>query len=269
MSTACVRTQFATIQGIQTELVRGGCGQIVIFLHPGIGLFGAGSFFDVLAKRYEVVAPSHPGFGRSELPNWMSDIDDLAYFHLDLLRALDLRDVILVGSSFGGWIAAEMAVKSTERIAHLVLVDALGIKVGHRESRDIADIYGLPRSEIDRRSFVDAANKPDLMTMSDDDLAIFARNRESEALFGWVPYMHNPKLLRRLTRIQIPTLVLWGERDEIVSPDYGRAFAAAIPGAAFNAIENAAHYPHIEQPRPLAQQIEALGQAAVERRVSA
>ena len=132
-----------------------------------------------------------------------------------------------------------MAVKSTERIAHLVLVDALGIKVGDRESRDIADIYGLPRSEIDRRSFVDAANKPDVMTMSDEDLAIFARNRESEALFGWLPYMHNPKLLRRLARIQIPTLVLWGERDEIVSPDYGRAFAAAIPGAAFNAIENA------------------------------
>lgn len=248
MPTTGLDTQFTMVRGIRTELARGGQGQTVIFMHPGLGLFGSERFLKLLAARYEVVAPSHPGFGRSELPQWMSHIDDLAYFHLDLLTALDLRDVTLIGVSFGGWVAAEIAIKSTERIAQLVLVDALGIKIGDRETRDIADIYALPRSELDRRSFANPADKPSVAAMTDDDLKILAGNREAEALFGWAPYMHDPKLRRRLGRIQIPTLVVWGEQDGIVTPDYGRAFAEAIPEATFEVIEGAAHYAHIEQP---------------------
>lgn len=269
MSIARMETQFVTVQGVRTELVRGGRGQPAIFLHPGLGLFGAKPFLELLTSRFDVIAPSHPGFGQSELPQWMSNVDDLAYFHLDLLRALDVRDAILIGASFGGWIASEMAIKSTVCITHLVLVDALGIKVGDRESRDIADIYGLPRSEVDRRSFVDPAKKPDLAAMRDDDLATVARNRESEALFGWSPYMHNPKLHHRLTRIEIPTSVLWGESDGIVGPDYGRAFAAAIPGAVFQVIKDAAHHPHIEQPRRLFDHVVRATQETAKPRVLA
>jgi len=269
MSIARMETQFVTVQGVRTELVRGGRGQTAIFLHPGLGLFGAQPFLDFLNSHFDVIAPSHPGFGQSELPQWMSQVDDLAYFHLDLLRVLDVRDVLLIGASFGGWIASEMAIKSTERIADLLLVDALGIKVGDRESRDIADIYALPRSEVDRRSFADPANKPDFAAMTDDDLAVVARNREAEALFGWSPYMHNPKLHHRLARIEIPTSVVWGESDGIVGPDYGRAFAAAIPGAVFHVIKDAAHHPHIEQPRRLLDHVMGLSPATAEPRVLA
>jgi pimeloyl-ACP methyl ester carboxylesterase len=269
MSIARMETQFVTVQGVRTELLRGGRGQPAIFLHPGLGLFGAKPFLDLLTSHFEVIVPSHPGFGHSELPQWMSHVDDLAYFHLDLLRALDVRDAILIGGSFGGWIASEMAIKSTMRIAHLLLVDALGIKVGDRESRDIADIYALPRSEVERRSFVDPANKPDFAAMGDEDLAIVARNCESEALFGWSPYMHNPKLHHRLARIERPTSVLWGESDGIVGPDYGRAFAAAIPGAEFHMIKDAAHHPHIEQPRRLFDHVMRASQAAAAPRVLA
>jgi pimeloyl-ACP methyl ester carboxylesterase len=269
MSTPCVESGLTMINGVQTELARGGSGQTVIFLHPGLGLFAAEPFLSLLAAQHDVVAPSHPGFGRSALPPWMSQIDDLAYFYLDLLQFFDLRDVILIGSSFGGWIAAEMAVKSTERVTHLVLVDALGIKISDRETRDIADIYGLSREEIEARCFVNPSNKPDSLKMTDDELAIWARNRESEALFGWSPYMHDPKLLHRLSRIQIPTTVLWGERDRIVDASYGRAFAGAIPGAIFGIIENAAHYPHIDQPHRLAREIFKAVPLTTQRQASA
>jgi pimeloyl-ACP methyl ester carboxylesterase len=248
---------FITVSGIRQELVTAGQGQPILFLHPALGLAGAETCLDLLARSGRVIAPSHPGFGRSDLPAWMNRVDDLAYFYLDLMDQLDLRDVVLVGASFGGWIAAEIAVKSTARLSRVVLAGAVGIKVGGREQRDIADIYALPRAELDRRMYSDPARMPDAASLSDEQLCLLARNREAEALFGWSPYMHDPKLTRRLHRIDVPTLVLWGAADGIVSPDYGRAFAAAIPGASFELIEGAAHLPHIEQPAAFAERAAA------------
>ncbi len=250
------RSESVALGNGEIELRDIGRGRPLLFLHPGMGLFGADPFLNLLAEQFRVIAPSHPGFGLSGLPEWMSSVDDLAYRYLDLFEELDVRDVILVGSSFGGWIAAEVAVKSVERIGRLVLIDPLGIKIGGREQRDIADIYGLPRDELDRRLYCDVSVKPDIAKLSDEKLKIFARNRESEALFGWSPYMHNPKLRGRLHRIAKPAFVLCGANDRIVSPDYGQAFAAAIPGAAFGVISGAAHYPHIEQPQDCVRHIQ-------------
>jgi pimeloyl-ACP methyl ester carboxylesterase len=167
-----------------------------------------------------VIAPSHPGFGRSELPRAMTTVDDLAYFYLDVMDALDLRDVVLAGVSFGGWIAAEIAIKSTERLSHVVLADAVGIKLGDREQRDIVDIFTTKQSEVDRLAFHNPKIAAiDHASISDEDAHILFRNREATALFAWSPYMYDPKLASRLHRIQVPTLVLWGASDRIVSPD--------------------------------------------------
>ncbi len=158
----------------------------------------------------------------------------------------------MVGVSLGGWIAAEIAVKTTQRIGHLVLADALGIKVGDRETRDIADIFAMTEAQFLERAYSDPATaKRDYTKMDEADLVTIARNREATARFGWSPYMHDPKLKGRLHRIDVPTLVLWGASDRIATPEYGRAYAAAIPGARFELIERAGHFPHLEQPDDL------------------
>lgn len=245
-----------TVRDCRIEIIDRGSGRPIVFLHPGIGLHGTAPLLEGLAGHGRIIAPAHPGFERSALPRHFSTVDDLAYFYLDLLDEMNLNDVVLIGASFGGWIAAEMAVKSCERLFALVLADAVGIKIGSRESRDITDIYALPDDEVARRSFSDPAHfVHDYQHVSDPDLLTIARNREAHTLFGWAPYMHNPKLLSRLHRIKIPTLVLWGSADGIVTPDYGRAYAAAIPGARFQEIAGAGHYPHIEQPEPFARQV--------------
>jgi pimeloyl-ACP methyl ester carboxylesterase len=237
------------IAGTRIELIKRGSGRPLLLLHPAIGIKATDAVIDRLAQSFTVLAPSHPGFGRSELPRTMTTVDDLAYFYLDLMEALDLRETVVAGISFGGWIAAAIAIKSTERISQLVLADAVGIKLGDREHRDIADIFTTNHSEADRLAYHDPTLAAvDHTTISDDDAQIMFRNREATALFAWSPYMYDPKLAGRLHRIRVPTLVLWGASDRIVSPDYGRAYAKLIAGAQFELIEQAGHYPHLERP---------------------
>ena len=87
-----------------------------------------------------------------------------------------------------------------------------------------------------------------LGTYSEDELVTILRNRQTTALFSWRPFMHNPKLRAWLRRIDVPTLVLWGESDRIVTPEYGRAYADSIPGARFQTVPAAGHYLYLEQP---------------------
>jgi pimeloyl-ACP methyl ester carboxylesterase len=249
------------VAGIRIELIERGKGRPLLFLHPGIGIDPAAPVLARLAEGARVIAPSHPGFGGSDQPKDMTTVDDLAYFYLDVLEALDLRDAIVVGVSFGAWIAAEIAVKSTGRIGHLVLADAFGIKVGDRETRDIADIFALTEPQFNERAYFDpAVAKRDYPAMVEADLVTVARNREAMARYGWTPYMHDPKLKGRLHRIGVPTLVLWGAADRIVSPEYGRAYAAQIPGARFAEIARAGHFPHLEAADDFARRV--LGFAA-------
>jgi pimeloyl-ACP methyl ester carboxylesterase len=131
----------------------------------------------------------------------------------------------------------------------LILVDPVGIKISGRETPDILDIFNRPPDEVRRCSWHDPERAaPDYDAISDAALVIHARNREALCLYAWQPYMYNPQLPRWLARIDVPTLVLWGESDRVVSPDYGRAFAGMIPGARFELIERAGHHPEIEQP---------------------
>ena len=243
---------------------RPGHGPPLLFLHAENGLRYPAPWADELAARFRLLAPSHPGFGASELPRWMASVDDLAYTYLDLLAALDLRDVVLVGVGFGGWIAAEIAVRSTERIGRLVLADPVGIKVSDRETRDIVDIFATAQADLLRLGYHDPAKGAlDASTMSEEQAVTLFRDREAIALFAWSPYMHNPRLKYHLHRIDVPTLVLWGESDRIVSADYGRAFAAAIPGARLRDDPGGRAFPHLEVPRDFADRISAFTGSAV------
>src|SRR5215510_15974428 len=214
-------TSMLVVEGIGAEVIERGSGAPLLFLHPGIGIERTAPVLDHLARGAHVIPPSHPGFGRSELPRWMSTVEDLAYFYLDFLEARDLKDVTVVGVSLGGWIAAAIAVKSTERLSRLVLANPLGIKIGNRETRDIVDIFAITEAEFNTLAFRDPKiGQRDYAAMPDAEVLAAARNREAAARFAWSPYMHDPKLMRRLHRIRIPTLFLWGTDDRILSDTY-------------------------------------------------
>ncbi len=246
-------TPTITVNGVRTELIDRGRGRPILFLHPHIGLDPAAPVLDLLAAGGRLIAPSHPGFGHSERPPGITTVDDLAYFNMDLMDALDLRDAIVIGVSLGAWIAAAMAVKSTARMARLVLGNPVGIKVGDRETRDILDIFAMLEDEFLDKAFADpAAARRDYRAMTNDEVAVAARDRETAALYAWSPYMHDPKLKGRLHRIRVPTLVLWGTADRLVGEHYGRAFSAAVPGATFQPLAGAGHFPHLDQPQAFA-----------------
>jgi pimeloyl-ACP methyl ester carboxylesterase len=237
-------------------MIERGSGSPLLFLHAENGIEPALAAIDELAKSAHVIAPTHPGFGRSELAPGMRTVDDLSYFYLDLLDQLDLSDLTVVGVGLGAWIAAEVAVKSTARMARLVMANAVGVKVGDRETRDIADIFAITDQEYLEIAYCDPnAGRRDFKALPDAEVQAAARAREATARFAWSPYFHNPRLKSRLHRIQIPTLFLWGTHDRMLSEAYGRAFCAMIPGARFQPIERAGHFPDQEQPRIFAEQV--------------
>jgi pimeloyl-ACP methyl ester carboxylesterase len=233
---------------ISLEAHIAGSGPPLLFLH-GLDYFAQHRhFLDRLAGEFRVIAPRHPGFGGSARPPWMRGVGDVAYLYLDLLDRLALDEVLLVGASFGGWVAMELAVRSTARLGGLVLIDSLGVKFGGRDEAEIADIYALPPEEVVRRTFADPAQAPDYDTLDDAAVEEVARDREAAVLYGWRPFMHNPGLRHWLHRIDIPALVLWGERDQIVAPAYGAHLVQKLPDARFVPVADAGHYPQIEQP---------------------
>jgi pimeloyl-ACP methyl ester carboxylesterase len=247
-----------TVAGVSLDVEEAGQGRPLLFLHPGEGLHPERPWLAALAAHHRVIAPHHPGWGGSVLPDWIGSVDDLACLYLDLAERMDLRDAVLAGNSFGGWIAAEVAVRNTARFAGLVLADPLGIKVGGILDRDIVDMHALPRQTFltlawadPERGAMDTTRLPDL------ELAAIARGREALAVFGWKPYMHNPRLKRWLHRIDIPTQILWGERDRITTQSYCEAWKAEIPGADFETVPDAGHFPQWEQPAAFAERVRA------------
>lgn len=248
--------RMVTVCGVELEIEERGSGTPLLFLHAGEGLAPERPWLDLLAKRHRVIAPWHPGFGGSALPDWIGTVDDLAYLYLDLAKQLGLEKAVLVGTCFGGWIAAEMAVRSTAVFSRLVLAAPLGIKVGGREQRDISDMHAITRADFLSRAWADPKHGAmDPSQMSDAELQRIVRGREALALFGWKPYMHNPRLKRWLHRIDKPTLLVWGDKDRIVAPAYGEAFADAIPGAKLDILPGCGHYPAWEKPDDFARKV--------------
>jgi pimeloyl-ACP methyl ester carboxylesterase len=236
-----------TLQGVEVEVARKGAGAPFLLLHGGGGSVIDQPFTDELAKQFEVIAPVHPGFNGSKVPDHFDGMDDLKYLYFDLLDTFDINDATMMGISMGGWLAAELASTSCARFSKLILVDAVGVKIGGPTDRDIADVFGLPPEEVNRLMWHDPSNARDLSGLPDEAVAAVAANRIALGLYTWEPYMHNPKLRHRLHRISVPTLLIWGESDQLVTPDYGKAYAELIPGAKFVAIPEAGHSPYAEQ----------------------
>lgn len=252
---------------IELEVLRRGRpgGRPILLVHGVNPVSPKAPFLDLLAAHGEIVAPSHPGFGKSPLPEDFDTMYDLVHVYRDVLDALPDKAVV-IGFSFGGWIAAEVAAGGHPKLGGLVLVDPVGVKLGGREERDIVHFFNTNPAELNRRAWHHAAKRPEGVcglgwqacideTMDDAEMVTLARNWDSLCLFGWRPHMYNPQLKHWLRRIAVPTLALWGAGDRIVTPDYGRRYAALIPGADFAVIEEAGHHPELEQPRAFVEHV--------------
>ena len=236
------------IGGTPIEVQTMGSGPPLLYLHSEQFVACVDPFLEMLATRFRVIAPRMPGFGIAAAPSDIRTVDDLAYLHLDLLQKLALQEVTVVGASLGGWVALEMAVRNTARIARLALIGAVGVKFSGREERDFADIFYLPDNEAFPALFADPLKwSPRYAELPVAQVEQFARERQALAYYAWKPYLHNPGLGRWLHRIDVPAIVLWGDKDRFASPDYGRRLASRIPNAEFRIVSGAGHYPQIEQ----------------------
>ena len=248
---------FLSVRDQPLEADQRGTGAPILYLHGEAGPDRDAPFLQLLTASGRVVAPSHPGFGNSPLSASITGIDDLTYFYLDMIEQMGWTDLSIVGVGLGAWIALELATSGTNRIGRLALIDAVGVKISDRTTRDIADIFALTDEQIADLAWADPAlGLPDLTTAPDQLLYDRARARETTARYAFTPYLHNPKLKRRLHRVRVPTLMLWGAQDRITLPAYGAAFAALIPGARFALIDNAGHYPQLEQPAVVARHVQ-------------
>ena len=246
-------TKTIQIAGIDLELQDIGQGAPLLWLHGGQGFSAKHTFVELIAAKRRLIVPSHPGFGHSSLPDWLDSVDDIAHLYLELLDRLELRSVDVVGNSIGGWVAAEMATKVPERIRRLVMIGPVGVKVGSPDRLDIPDVFAMSQDDASKLLFHDPAKmKVDQTKLSDDELTIMFRNRETLALLVWEPWMHNPKLKRRLHRATMPALFIRGGSDGLVSGEYMSAYAKLMPNARIHTITAAGHAPQLEQPEQLA-----------------
>jgi pimeloyl-ACP methyl ester carboxylesterase len=232
---------------LPVTLADSGSGRAVLVLHGGGGPATVAGIAAHLANTMHVIAPTHPGWNGTDRPERLSTIMDLAQVYLRLLAAEDLRDVTIVGSSIGGWMAAEMAVGDREhRISGLVLIDAVGVQI---EGEPIRDFFALDARGVAEFSFHDAERfYVDPSTLSGEQTARQRANMATMRALAGDPYMHDPDLLGLLHGVEVPTLVIWGASDRIVTPAYGRAMAGAFANARFISIPDAGHLPQLEQP---------------------
>jgi pimeloyl-ACP methyl ester carboxylesterase len=245
-----------TIAGIDLEISDRGTGRPLLYLHGGAGITGDRAFLELLANNRRVVAPSHPGYGTSGMPDWLDSVEDIAHVHLELMDRLGLDHIDLIGMSIGGWIACEMVTKAPARFKRLVLIGPAGVKTGSADKLDIPEIFATAQNKLERLLYHDPDKmRPDIKAMSDEQIAIMARNRETSALLGWEPYLHNPKLPHRLQRATMPTLFLRGVSDGIITADYVERYAKLFPDARIATIAAAGHAPQVEQPQATAQKV--------------
>jgi pimeloyl-ACP methyl ester carboxylesterase len=242
------------VAGEQLQLRRGGSGDPVLVLHHDIGNPGWLPFHQQLAARFDVLAPSHPGYDQSSRPAWLRSVRDIAVVYQWLLAKLNLDGVSLVGLGLGGWIAAEMATMAPKSFKRLVLVGAMGIRPDDGEILDQALVSYI---DYARASFhdQDAFEQVYGSEPSTDQLETWDVNREMSFRIAWKPYMYSQTLPQLLGGVQTPALVIWGANDRIVPLSSGEGYAQSLPNARLEIVEASGHCVEMERPAEIAKLI--------------
>jgi len=254
-----------TIGDVSLDVHEAGSGPTLLFLHGEDGLQWSGPVLAELAEHFSVVAPHHPGWGGSTRPEYIGEVRDLALVYAEFLEQLG-EPVLVAGCSFGGWVAAELAILRPPALAALALIAPTGVKFGRRDERDFADIWIAGFDELPGIWYGDPAAAPDLSALSDEDYLALAIAQEATARYCWKPYMHNPTLRYWLRRVPVPSMVIAGDRDRFaLRPDYAKEYAALIgpQGAELRVLPDAGHRVEEERPAQVAQCVAELAETAL------
>jgi pimeloyl-ACP methyl ester carboxylesterase len=238
------------IAGTKMHFSRAGRGRPMLVLHHDIGTPDRLPFYDKLAEKFDVVIPHHPGWGKSERPQWLRSPRDIAAMENWLLTELGLKDVTLVGLGFGGWIAAEMASQAPTAFHRLVLLGAMGIKP---PEGDIADQAIVSYLDYPKAGFHDQAAFARVYgDVSTDQLEAWDICREMSFRTAWKPYMYSQTLPHLLGGVRSPALVIWGDDDRIVPISAGHAYTRALRNATMTTVANCGHFAEMEKPDEVA-----------------
>jgi pimeloyl-ACP methyl ester carboxylesterase len=243
-----------TVATTQVEMYVGGSGPPLLFLHGAGGNAGWQPWHEELSKTYRVYVPSQPGFNGTARPEWVYTITDVAHFNQEMVQTLGLEQYILMGSSMGGWVAAEMAAMSSAGLRALILVDAAGIKP---EQGEIAEIFMCSAQTRLAQRFFDPSQVPNYerytRQLTPEEQVVEHANREMAARLCWKPYLHNPSLPYYVRKVTTPTLILWGREDAIIPVECGELYQRALPNATLRVIERCGHSPALEKPHDFLQ----------------
>jgi pimeloyl-ACP methyl ester carboxylesterase len=243
--------QTLDVAGCRLALMTAGTGSPLLVLHHDTGGAGWIPLYDRLAQQFTVYVPSHPGYDRSERPDWMRSVRDVAVVYQCAIRQLGLDSPALVGLGFGGWIAAEMATMSPGRLGRLVLVGAMGI---HPPAGEIFD-QALVNTQAYIKTGLQDADTFDATFGAEpsvDQLEQWEINREMTFRIAWQPYMYSQTLPHLLSCIDTPSLVVWGDQDRIVPLSAGERYVEAIPNARLEVVRGGGHFLDLERPDELA-----------------
>jgi pimeloyl-ACP methyl ester carboxylesterase len=263
-----LHTDTITIRGKNIQLLRGGSGAPLLYLHglaadihslPATAGFPA--FHEALTASFSLYAPALPGYADSEGFDELETIEDAVFFCLDVIDTLKLDNVNLVGTSLGGWIATEFATRYSHRLRKLVVINPLGISTsqarignffyavtpkaegGQHEVRQL--LFHYPDSELAVGVIPDQ--------MPPDSYMLFYKAQVVAARLGWKPpYLYNPRLKDRLFRVHVPTLIVWGSHDRLAPPALAEVFKQGIPGSEIAAVSGSGHAIVLEQPQHVA-----------------
>jgi pimeloyl-ACP methyl ester carboxylesterase len=246
------------------QVERGGAGTPLLYLHGALGEGYWSAFHDALAGEFDVIVPAHPGYWDSTRPDWIETPADLALHYVDLIAALGLERPVVVGSSLGGWIAAELALLRPDALRAVVLVDPAGLPT---EGGEPPDIFALQPFETAELLFVDQENDVArlLASLDLDDppgeeiMLPVLQMFEASARYAWRPY--DPKLPGRLRLASLPVLVAWGAEDRYLDPATAERWASLLPDARVERIEHAGHLPVIERPAETARAVSSFVRA--------
>jgi len=242
---------FVEAAGLRIQLRHGGVGPPLLILHSELGVPGWLHAYEELARHFTVYVPSLPGFGRSARPDWIVSVRDLAAWLTWCARDLKLAQPFpVIGTSLGGWIAAEIATVNAGLFSKMVLVGAAGLQP---EDGHVWDYFMHSNREAFAQAFYDPANAPEYARFygkewTSEDEAQAESNREMSARLVWKPYMRSHSLPALLGGIATPTLVVWGREDAIIPVSVCQRFVRAIPGARSHVLERCGHLPEMEQP---------------------
>lgn len=224
MTSSIVDHETTLAAGFTVPVRQAGEGKPVLVLHGGAGQPGITTTIEHFARDSFVLAPTHPGWHGVPRPDQVRSVADLATGYRALLEQHELSDVTVIGTSFGGWVAAELALQDHDRrIGRLVLIGAIG-----------------PR--IDGQPVQVPAVSPPGQPAGPGGAGIAA------LLYYAGDRLEDPGLLARMARLRLPALLVWGSDDAVVTPEFGRRYAESLVSGTFVLVDDAGHLPMLQAP---------------------